>query len=215
MKAMIYSTFLALILSVHICKSQEIAGTYLELNKPTHKITFEKGIFKEELVGDITTKKGFGNYYIKKNKLIFNYKNYPQQDTSHYELIELGTSPHSTLDVAVFDSQLMPMWGMYGCRDSKENILNLVATDKEGKGNMTIFDNKSIGYFTIDCIGYHRIQIPIKRIMGKSVTIKAYLKPQKNYYIETGVKSYQILHFTNDKLVLIKDGLTINFEKSN
>lgn len=215
MTRIIYSAIFVLIFSVNICKAQKIEGTYRQIDRMTHTISFENGVFTEELGDDLIKKRGFGKYRLGKSKMIFNYQNYPQQDTSNYELVELGKSVHSALDISIFDSLLIPMWGMYGCRDSKNNVLNLVATDKEGKGNMNIFDNKCIGFFTIDCIGYHRIVIPMKRLMGKSVVIKAYLKPQRNYYIERGKITYQILQFTEKKLVLSKNGATIIFERIN
>ncbi|WAC41199.1 hypothetical protein [Pedobacter sp. SL55] len=213
MKAILYKAWLVLIFGIYTCEAQELLGTYRAIGQPTHIISFEKGVFKEEHGNDLTTKKGFGSYHLKKDKLIFIYRDYPQQDSSRYELIDQGPLAHSNLDIAIFDSQSVPMWGMYGCRDVENNILNLIGTDKNGKGNMTIFKNKNIGFFTIDRIGYHRILIPIKKIMGRSATLKAYLRPQENYYIEAGIKKYQILEFSSEKLVLTKDGTTYAFKK--
>ncbi len=213
MRKTIYIASFILTASINICKAQKILGTYREIGKPEHAITFSKETFKEEFKDDLLTKKGYGSYYFKNNKLTLSYKDYPQQDTSRYELINLGTLNNVNLDITIFDAALKPMWGIYGCRDLDNNILNIVGTDKEGRGNMTIFNNKNIGYFTIDCVGYYRISIPIKKIMGKAMAIKAYLKPQENYYIEPGTNVYQVVQSTSKQLILSKAGTTYTFEK--
>jgi hypothetical protein len=127
------------------------------------KINFNKGTFTEQSTGDLQTKLGYGNYTLKNDILTLIYRSYPNQDTSSYELEDLGASPNSNIALAVFNSERVPMFGVFGCRDLRNQILNMVITDKNGTGNMIIFNNHNISTFTIDNIGYYRIIIPIKK----------------------------------------------------
>lgn len=207
---------LLLIMTSYACKAQTLYGSYREkkmIGEPSHTISFNGTTFKEEISGDILKKMGFGSYTVKNNKLILNYKDYPKQDTSKYELIYLNQSPHSNIDVSVFDLDTIPLIANYGCRDVRDLVINMVSTDKNGKGNMLVFDNKTVGYFVIDCVGYHRISIPINRLMHKSVAIKAYLKPQKNYYIDKMTKVFKIIKTKERELILTNGPTHYIFEK--
>jgi len=201
---------LLLIMTSYACKAQTLYGSYREkkmIGESTHTITFNGTTFKEEISGDILKKLGFGSYNLKDNKLVLNYKNYPEQDTSKYDIIYLNQSPHSNIDISIFDLDTIPLIANYGNRDVRDLVINMVSTDKNGKGNLLVFDNKTVGYFVIDCIGYHRISIPINRLMYNSVAIKAYLSPQKNYYIDKTTKVFKIIK-TNEKKLILNDGQT-------
>lgn len=113
----------------------------------------------------------------------------------------------------VFDINGLALIGTYGCRDYKNNPLNFIFTNNNGLGNMMVYNNSSIGYFTIDCIGYYRISIPIKKLMGKTVNITAYLRPQTKNYIEPHIVHYKILKHTKEKLILMESKNTLIFEK--
>lgn len=205
-----------LCLKVSVGHTQNIQGTYQEkktIGEGTLKITFNKGTFTEQSTGDMLTKLGYGNYTLKNGILTLRYRHYPKQDTSSYELEVLGPSPSSIIELAIFDSERIPMFGVFGCRDFRNQVLNTVSTDKNGMGNITIFNNPNIGTFTIDNIGYHRITIPIKKLMHRRIKIKAYLKPQTNYYIEPSIKTYKVIKIKGNELILSKNDLNYNFEK--
>ena len=107
----------------------------------------------------------------------------------------------------------MPLVAIYGCRDNVNKPLNFVHTNNNGIGNITVYNNRLIGYFTIDCVGYHRILIPINKLMGKTVNIRAFLQSQNKYYVELQTVQYNILKITNEKLILSKNNRTLIFEK--
>lgn len=204
------SYILMFLLLGYVCKAQTLYGTYREkqlIGESSHTITFNGATFKEEISGDLLKKLGFGTFSLKNNKLELNYKRYPNQDTSKFEITFLNQSPHANIDISIFDLDTMSLIGNYGCRDVKNLAINMVSTDKNGKGNMQVFDNKTVGYFVIDCIGYHRISIPIEKLIHKSVLIKAYLRPQKNYYIEKTTKVYKIIK-TNKRELILTNGIT-------
>lgn len=217
MKTLIYN-FLALTLCSS-CSAQNISGTYryksdgLSENRSN---TFSKNYFKEELIGDLTSKTGNGTYSIRNNQPFLRYQEIPNQDTSRYEISTSDKSNSSSIiDLKVFDINGMPLVAIYGCRD-KDNVnkpLNFVHTNNNGIGNITVYNNRLIGYFTIDCVGYHRILIPINKLMSKTVNIRAFLQSQNKYYIEPQTVQYNILKITNEKLMLSQNNATLIFEK--
>lgn len=209
-----YIMFLLLLVSV--CEAQNLQGSYQEkrfAGEGTRILIFNKGHFKELYTYDLQTKLGYGSFNFKNNDLILNYEQFPNQEASSYELVVLRPSSNSNIELEIFDADSIPMYGVFGCRDLKNNALNIISTDKNGIGNMTILDNQNIGYFTIDYIGYHRISIPIKRLKHKQVKIKAYLKSQKNYYIEPSIETYKVVKKFNKQLILNKKGINYDFEK--
>jgi hypothetical protein len=49
--------------------------------------------------------------------------------------------------------------------------------------------------------------------MHRQIKIKAYLKPQTNYYKEPGIKIYKVTKIEGSQLTLSKNGLNYSFEK--
>ena len=212
----IYLIFTLLCLSV-ICKGQNLSGSYRHKiggGSGNRTITFSKNHFDEESNSDLTTSIGQGSYRIKNKQLVLTYEKVLNQDTSKFE-INISDKPKgsSIIDLKILEKNGQSLVGMYGFRDIKNNPLSFSFTDKNGLGNITVYDNSAIGYFTIDCIGYHRISIPIKKIMGKIVSITAYLLPQTNYYVEPKLVTYKILEINNEKLILVNGKEKLVFEK--
>lgn len=209
--------FFILLFSSTICFAQTVIGTYRYKSDdfPQRRtITFTENSFKEEIGSDLTTKIGAGVYDIKNNQLILKYQIVSNQDTSTYEMSTSNKSNSSSIiNLKVFDINGIPLVATYGCRDNKDNPLSLSYTDNNGTGNIIIYNNSSIGYFTIDCIGYYRISLPIKTIMGKITNIIAHLRPQTKSYIEPQTIKYKISEINTVKLVLRENNNTLIFEK--
>ncbi len=200
-----------------ICNAQKLAGSYRYLHQDgsgSRIITFSDGYFNEKVQGDLNTAIGAGIYSIKNNQLLLKYQEVQNRDTSKYELSTSHLSGStSNIRLKVSDEKGIPMAVTYGCRDTNNNLLNLVFTDAKGLGNIIVSNSKSIGYFTIECIGYHRILIPIKRLMNKSVVINAEMFPETNSYVFPQTVQYKIISITNDKLMLADKTDKIIFEK--
>jgi hypothetical protein len=145
--------------------------------------------------------------------LVLDYKLYPNQDSSRYELTDFGKSPNLNIELSVYESDSTPIFAYFGFRDINNDVVSIIGTDKNGTGNITLFKTKNIGYFTVDAIGYHRISIPIKRLINKQTKIKAYLKPQVNIYKEVVIEIYKMVKFTNNQLILSRNGIIYTFEK--
>jgi hypothetical protein len=212
----IYLFFIFLFYST-ICHAQSINGSYRYKSEDlseSRTIIFSKNYFNEEFSSDLTLKIGTGIYSIRNNQLVLKYQEISNQDTSRYEISASDKSNSSSIiDLKVFDINGKPLIAIYGCRDNKNNPLNFIFTNNNGIGNMTVYNNSSIGYYTIDCVGYHRILIPIKKLMGKTANIIAYLKPQDKYYIEPHTVQYKILKITDKKLMLSEKNRIFIFEK--
>jgi hypothetical protein len=209
--------FFILIFSTTLSYGQNLSGSYRYISADrsgSRTIVFSKQNFKETFASDLTTKVGIGSYSIKNGQLVLKYEEVADKDTSKYEIQFSDKSRRSaTIELKVLDSNGVPMVANYGCRDKNNNPLNLVFTNDKGIGNMLIFNDSLIGYFTIDAMGYNRIYLPIKRLMGRNVSITAYLRPETTTYVEPQSVKYKILEMSNDKLVL-KDGMDrLVFEK--
>ncbi|SFH14105.1 hypothetical protein [Pedobacter insulae] len=211
-----YFFLIAIFLSI-ICNAQSIDGSYRYKNEDfsaSRTITFSKKHFREEIQGDVTVSIGAGTYRIKNNRLILKYQLFSDQDTSSYQISSADKPAGSAIvDVKVFDSSGTTMAANYGLRDVYNSPLSVIPTNNNGLGNMTIYNNNVVGYFTIDCIGYYRVSIPIKRLMNKTTSIIVYLRPQTKYYIEPHIVNYKIIEVKRERLVLLENSKILMFEK--
>jgi|GEM_PF-1533851 len=215
--AMKICLFLILILISTGIYAQQLRGTYRYTNDDhteSQTLTFLNNTFTIEINGDLIPKKGAGTFTMNNRYLLLKYLDDANADRSTYKISAGANAGESArVDITAFDSNGLPLQVQYGCRDDKDAPMFLTFSDKNGIGNMTIFPHRSIRYFVIDAIGYHRISIPIKRILGKMVNITAYLKLQTNYDIPPKTVNYKIIQCDEEKLILREGNKSLTFKR--
>lgn len=201
--------------------AQSILGTYKYANTDhlsgSRTITFFKDkTFNEEFSADMGARKGKGIFSIKEGFITLSYQKIIAQDSSQYklELIATVNDNISRINLKVLDAETNnPLLAMYGCRDHKNEPIFMNFTDDKGVGNVSVYMNKALGYFTIDYIGYHRINIPVKKLMGKSINVTAWLKPQQISSIGKQIVKYKIQKIKATQLILEENGALVSFER--
>lgn len=186
--------------------SAQLKGSYVYsagVDAGTRIFTFTDSNFTFKKTGHLTNVYGAGSFKMIDNGLNLYYHHITDKDSSVYKIdTESSYSKYTKISVKVFEDKI----AMNGCtiaiRDYDFNIILYTTTVNEGAANLSISKMENVQYLTVDFIGYNRVTIPYKKLIGNENNIYINLKPQKTIIEPARVDFFRVLKYNEDSFTI-------------
>jgi len=196
--------------------AQEFSGTYRASKSDkncSYVLNFDKNLFVDTLkAGDVVKTIGWGTFKKLKRQLVLTYDGIERYDTSTYvsSSKEGKVQKVAQISVTVTDETKNPIQANIGLYNAELKPLSLMTADKQGFAYAIVYENPQNFYFVIDFIGYSRVTIPTKYLIGKDTELTVTLKPTSQMENITKTVTYKIERTKDRSLRLIaQDNTTL------